>query len=133
MTNKYLCPKCRSLLIVSNNVVISAKANDGSEGLITLSPIIGDYNITFPPTLNLSTGDLLTLFCPVCHQDLASAKHINLAMLISMDDNGQEFELFFSRIVGERSTVKMIGEYAELFGEDVYKYQDHFSKPRQMF
>ena len=133
MTNKYLCPKCRSALMVGKNVVISAKARDGAEGLITLSPTIGDYNITFPTTLNQSAGELLSLFCPVCHQDLASAKHINLAMLIAIDENKQEFELFFSRIVGEKSTVKMIGEYAELYGEDVYKYQDHFSNPRQMF
>ena len=133
MSNMYLCPKCRSELMIDGNVVLSAKAKDGSEGLITLSPSIGDYNVTFPTTLTKKQGELLTLFCPVCHQNLASSKHINLAMVLATDESRQEFELFFSQIVGEHSTVKMVGDSIELFGEDVYKYQDHFNEPRQMF
>ena len=132
MTHKYLCPYCRSHLVVEDKIIISAKAKDGSEGLISLSPELGDYNVTFPPTLNRKQGELLTLFCPVCHKNLASGKHINLAMVIAEDETRQEFEILFSQIVGEHSTVKMIGDNVELFGEDVYKYQDHLN-PRQMF
>jgi hypothetical protein len=53
-------------------------------------------------------------------------------VLIATDESRQEFEVFFSQIVGEQSTIKMIGDHVDLFGEDVYKYQDLF-KPRQMF
>ena len=133
MLNKYLCPKCRSELMINNHVIFSAKAKDGSEGLIKLNPEIGDYTVSFPPTLSRKNGELLTLFCPVCHQNLSSSKHINLAMVIATDESRQEFELFFSQIIGEQSTVKMVGDSVELFGEDVYKYQDHFNEPRQMF
>lgn len=119
--------------MVGENVVISAKAKDGSEGLITLNPIIGNYKVSFPPTLTRKSGELLILFCPVCHQNLSSSKHINLAMVIAIDENRQEFEIFFSQIIDEHSTVKMVGDNAELFGDDVYKYQDHFDQPRQMF
>ncbi len=132
MPNKYLCPKCRSHLKVEGRIIISAKAKDGSEGLISLSPEIGNYTVNFPSTINHKSGDLLNLFCPVCHQNLASSKHINLAMLIATDEKRQEFEVFFSQIVGEQSTITMIGDFADLFGDDVYKYQDLF-KPRQMF
>ena len=132
MPNTYLCPKCRSRLMVDNKIVISAKAKDSSEGLISLSPEVGNYAVDFPETLNHKAGDLLTLFCPVCHQNLSSPKHINLGMVIAEDENRQEFEIFFSQIVGEHSTVKMVGDHVDLFGEDVYKYQDLF-KPRQMF
>jgi hypothetical protein len=118
--------------MINDSIIISAKAKDGSEGLITLSPEIGNYNVNFAPTLNYQSGDLLNLFCPVCHQNLASSKHINLAMLIASDESRQEFEVFFSQIVGERLTVTMVGDHIDLFGEDVYKYQDLF-KPRQMF
>jgi hypothetical protein len=118
--------------MVEKIIVISAKAKDGSEGLISLSPEIGDYTVNFPRTLNHKPGDLLDLFCPVCHQNLASSKHINLAMLISTDESRQEFEVFFSQIVGEHTTIKIVGDHVDLFGDDVYKYQDLF-KPRQMF
>ena len=118
--------------MVEEKIVISAKAKDGSEGLISLSPKLGDYNVSFPPTLNKKKGELLTLFCPVCHQNLSSGKHVNLAMVLAVDESRQEFEILFSQIIGEQSTVKMIGENVELFGDDVYKYQDHLN-PRQMF
>ena len=118
--------------MVDEKIVISAKAKDGSEGLIALNPEIGNYTVDFPGTLNHKTGDLLSLFCPVCLQNLASTKHINLAMVIAEDENKQEFEIFFSQIVGEHSTVKMVGDHVDLYGEDSYKYQDLF-KPRQMF
>ncbi len=132
MIKEYLCPKCRSQLMVGDNIVISAKAADGSEGLIELSPAIGDYTVKFPQTLHAKTGDLLTLFCPVCHNNLASSKHINLAMVIAKDEKGKEYEIYFSQIVGEHSTVAMMGDHVELHGEHVGKYRDLFT-PRQMF
>lgn len=131
--NRYLCPQCRSELMIDDSVILSAKAKDGSEGLIKLSPEVGDYSVTFPATLNKKQGELLTLFCPVCHQNLSSSKHVNLAMIIASDESRQEFELFFSQIIGEHSTIKMVGDNHEVFGEDVYKYQDYFENPRQMF
>jgi hypothetical protein len=118
--------------MAGNKIVISAKANDGSEGLISLSPDIGDYNVEFPDTLNQKTGDLLSLFCPVCHKDLSSPKHINLAMVLMTDKADEEYEIFFSRIVGEHSTVKILGDHVDLFGEHADKYQDLFNT-RQMF
>ena len=132
MKNKYLCPKCHSSLMVGEKVVLSAKAKDGTEGLISLSPSIGDYSVEFPSTLSAKEGELLSLFCPVCHQNLASAKHINLAMVIARDEDGNEFEIYFSQIVGEHSTIKMVGDHVDLFGEHVEKYSNLFD-PRQMF
>ncbi len=64
MLNQYLCPKCRSELMIDGNVILSAKAKDGSEGLVKLSSEIGDYSISFPSTLNKKEGDLLSIFCP---------------------------------------------------------------------
>jgi len=132
MNNYYICPKCRSQLMAGDKIVISAKAKDQSEGLISLSPEIGNYNVGFPPTLNYKKGDLLSLFCPVCHQNLASQKHINLAMVIMTNEADEEYEIFFSQIVGEHSTMKMMGDYVDLFGEHAEKYQDLFNT-RQMF
>jgi hypothetical protein len=118
--------------MTGENIVLAAKAPDGSEGLITLSPVVGDYSVKIPETLNAKTGDLLTLFCPVCHRNLASSKHINLAMVLAKDENGQEFEIYFSQIMNEHSTITMMGDHVQLYGEHSDKYQDLF-ETRQMF
>ena len=118
--------------MIEGKIVISAKAQDGSEGLIALSSKLGDYNVQFPKTLRQKKGDLLTLFCPVCHENLSSGKHVNLARVLAVDESRQEFDILFSQVIGEQSTLKMMGDHVELFGNDVYKYQDHL-KPRQMF
>ena len=132
MAYKYYCPKCHSELMSDNQVVLSAKAPDGSEGLITLSPEVGNYSVKIPETLNIKSGNLLTLYCPVCHRNLSSSKHINLAMVLAKDEEGNEFEIFFSQIMNEHSTITMMGDHVKLFGEHANKYQDLFGT-RQMF
>jgi hypothetical protein len=114
------------------NIVLSAKAKDGSEGLITLSPVVGDYTVQIPETLHTKPGELLTLYCPVCHRNLASTKHIHLAMVLAKDEQGKEFEIYFSQVMNEHSTITMMGDHVKLFGEHAHKYQDLF-ETRQMF
>ena len=118
--------------MVGDKIVIAAKANDGSEGLISLSPKPGNYEVDFPSTLNCKEGDLLNLFCPVCQQNIASPKHINLAMVIMTNNADEEYDIYFSQIVGEHSTVIMMGDHVDLFGEHADRYQDLFNT-RQMF
>ena len=132
MSNKFYCPKCHSELMTGNKIILSAKAQDGSEGLITLSPEIGDYSIEIPESLHVKAGEHLTLYCPVCHRNLASSKHINLAMIMAKDEKGNEYEIYFSQIMNEHSTITMMGDHVELHGEHASKYQDLF-ETRQMF
>jgi len=115
-----------------DKIIISAKAKNNTEGLISLSPELGNYSVEFPPTLKYKKGDLLNLFCPVCHNNLASPKHVNLAMVILSNEADEDFEIYFSQIVGEHSTIKMMGAHVDLFGEHADRYQDLFD-PRQMF
>jgi hypothetical protein len=115
-----------------DKIILSAKAKNNTEGLIVLSPELGNYNVIFPSTLKYKKGDLLNLFCPVCHQNLASSKHINLAMVLLSNDADEDFEIYFSQIVGEHSTIKMMGDHVDLFGEHADRYQDLFNT-RQMF
>jgi uncharacterized protein YbaR (Trm112 family) len=132
LTTFYLCPKCRSQLMADNKIIISAKAKNNTEGLISLSPELGNYAVEFPPTLKHKKGDLLNLFCPVCHHNLASPKHVNLAMVILSNEAEEDFEIYFSQVVGEHSTIKMMGDHVDLYGEHSDRYQDLFN-PRQMF
>lgn len=132
MENFFICPKCRSKLMSGKKIVISAKSRDGSGGLLSLNKKVGDYAVDFPETLNCKPGELLELYCPVCHKDLASSKHINLAMLIMTDKSDEDYEIYFSRIVGEHSTVVFLGDHVTLYGEHADRYQDLFNT-RQMF
>ena len=132
MAGKFFCPKCKSELTVGDNIVLSAKAKDGSEGLITLSPKLGDYSVKIPETLNVKPGELLTLYCPVCHRNLSSSKHIHLAHVMAKDEEGKEFDIYFSQVMNEHSTIIMMGDHVKLYGEHANKYQDLF-ETRQMF
>lgn len=126
MENYFICPQCRKKLVEKNKVKIRAVATDGTEGTITLSPELGDYTVEYPESLTHKTGDLLSLYCPVCLADLASAKHVNLAMILSSNRVNEDFEIYFSRIVGEHSTLKIMGDHVDLFGEHASRYQDLF-------
>jgi hypothetical protein len=40
------------------------------------------------------------------------------------DDKGNEYQILFSKIAGEKSTYKIIGESVEIFGEHHSNYID---------
>jgi len=40
------------------------------------------------------------------------------------DENGQEYEIHFSRIAGQHCTYKIIGETVEIYGENAAYYLD---------
>jgi hypothetical protein len=42
-------------------------------------------------------------------------------------ESGQEYDIYFSKIAGEKSTFVMIGEHAEYFGEHAPNYEDYFT------
>jgi len=127
MKNYYICPKCRSQLMAGNKIVISAKAKDQSEGLITLSTELGNYSADYHPATKFEEGDRVIFLCPICHHDLSSTKHKNLAMVIMTGEPGKEYDIYFSQVAGEHSTIKMMGEHVELYGTHSEKYLDFFN------
>lgn len=118
--------------MAGDKIILAAKAKNNTEGLISLSPELGNYNVDFSPTLKCKKGELLSLYCPVCHHNLASTKHVNLAMVLLSNEAEEDFEIFFSQVVGEHSTIKMMGDHVDLYGEHADKYQELFDT-RQMF
>ncbi|OQX75214.1 MAG: hypothetical protein B6D61_10830 [Bacteroidetes bacterium 4484_249] len=93
-------------------------------GLISLHPEIGDYSVRKHPDFEFQEGDQLDFFCPVCHAELASDVHEKLAKVIMIDSNKNEFDILFSRVAGEKSTFKIVGETMEIFGDDSAEYLD---------
>ena len=41
-----------------------------------------------------------------------------------IDDNNNDFEILFSKIAGEKSTYKIVGETMNIYGDDSAEYLD---------
>lgn len=124
----YLCPHCNGQLRVNNKLILAADAENKGFGLILLDPKLGDYSIDTHPSFKYEEGDRLEIYCPMCHQKLALKDKKNLVKIIMKDDSGNEFDIIFSKIVGERCTYKIRGEKVEMFGDDASKYTNFFGE-----
>lgn len=127
MYDDYKCPKCRGHLRVDDNIILTAKNENGMRGLVLLHPELGNYEVITHPEFKYKKGEVLKFYCPVCHHSLDSSRHKNLAKIIMTDSEGQEFDIYFSKVAGEESTLKMIGEHVEMFGQHSENYLDFFT------
>lgn len=106
MEKRYLCPECRSDLKVRKSLIFSAKAKNGSSGLILFSPEFGNYDILHSHSLDFQKGDHIDFFCPVCHENLVvKDKKADLARVLMIDEVGEEFEVVFSEIAGKKAVL----------------------------
>ncbi len=124
MALNYMCPHCNGFISLDDCVIFSVKTKDFRAGLISLHIQLGNYAVNKHPEFDINPGDEVDLYCPICHTELASDVHSNLAKIIMIDENRNEFEILFSKIVGEHSTYKIIGETMEIFGDDSAEYID---------
>jgi len=124
MRINYKCPHCKGFLSINDCVVFSIRTSDRKMGLISLHPEIGDYSVRKHPDFEFQEGEQIDFFCPVCHAGLASDVHKKLAKVIMIDSNKNEFDILFSRVAGEKSTYKIVGETMEIFGDDSAEYLD---------
>jgi hypothetical protein len=130
MSNNFLCPRCRGYLNVGGKLVFSIKGKSPKRGLVFLSPEIGNYEVLTHPHFELIEGDKTEIFCPICHRNLKYTKTLNFARIIMLDEDMNEYELLFSRIVGEKSTFKIMGGEISKFGKHSNRYSDFFKSAR---
>ncbi len=124
MKDNYLCPHCRGHLNTGDNIIFSSRTPKGGLGMILLHPALGEYSVTTHPLFDYAQGEKLQFYCPICHKELASDLHENLAKILLVDENGTEFQIIFSKVAGEKSTFKIIGDNVEVFGEHSGNYLD---------
>jgi hypothetical protein len=122
MKADYLCPHCRGLLNAGEYIVFSSRTGKGGHGIIMLHQEVGNYTVEKHPMFDFKHGEKLFFFCPMCNKELASDVHENLAKIILIDENKKEYDILFSKVAGERSTFKIIGEHVEVFGEHTDNY-----------
>ena len=143
MAVDYLCKACRGHLNVKTSIVLSAsKMNSSQRGLVYLDPELGNYTKTTHPSFQMEKGSEYLINCPICHSQLNSMKYphlvriVMIALKISLseiifliDENGKEYDIYFSGIVGENCTYKISETGVEKSGPDANLYGKYFDVP----
>lgn len=127
MEINYKCPKCRSYLNIGNKIVFSVKVNSEQKGLILFEKELGNYEIKKHDLIQYEKGDLVGFYCPICHENLAADDvNSNLAKVLMVDEDENEYTIIFSKVAGEHATYKVSSSDIEAFGEDKEKYINFF-------
>ena len=96
MKYEYFCPTCSSPLNVNNNIVLTIQNNVGKSGIVFLDTNLGDYTTVKHTSLNVKEGEIVKLFCPVCHKNLLCLPDKILARLIMKDNDNENLTVLFS-------------------------------------
>ena len=131
MATEYLCKACRGVLNVKTSIVLAALSETNSKkGLFFLNPELGNYTVTTHPSFKMKEGEEYLVKCPICHAHLNSLKYNHLVRIIMVED-GKEYDIYFSDIVGEKVTFKISGSGVEKIGPDAAKYIKYFDVPEE--
>ena len=125
----YICPKCRSYLLVWKNIIFSVKScTEDEQGNLLLNPKLSSYQFNSNYMLVFKETECLVFFCPICGSNLtATDVNKNLTRIIMIDENQKEYDLYFSRLRGEHSTFKISdNNIVEKYGKDSSNYVDYF-------
>jgi len=133
MAVQYLCKVCRGHLNVKTSIILAAqKVNSSKRGLVYLNPELGNYTSTTHESFQLLKGEEYIYTCPICGAQLNSRKYYHLVRIVMIDDEGKEFNIYFSDIAGEKCTYKIRGTKIEIVqGPDSKKYDKYFDIPEE--
>lgn len=124
MNSNFICPRCKSYLNIGDDIILAADTENGESGLILFNQELGNYSVSTNSGFDIQEGIRYEFYCPVCQEKLASDLHENLSRIIMVDQTGKKFEILFSKISGEKSTYKIIGESVEVYGPHASNYID---------
>ena len=134
MAVEYLCKVCRGNLNVKTSIILAAtNLTDRSQrGLVYLNPELGNYTSTTHPSFEIREGEEYLYTCPICGAQLNSMKYLHLVRILMKDEEGKEFNIYFSGIAGEECTYKIRGSKIEQkTGPDVKIYDKYFEVPEE--
>jgi len=129
MANNYYCPICRSNISIGSFLVFSAKSPENEKGLVFLDTELGNYTRTTHPDFELQEGVEYKFYCPVCHAKLNKEENPNLVKVHMTDQEGHEFEINLSNIIGEHCTYKIEEKVVQAFGPDADRYKKYLDLP----
>ncbi len=132
MAIEYLCKMCKGHLKVKTSIILAAsKMNSSQKGLVLLDPELGNYTTTTHPPFKIDEGEEYTFTCPICHSQLNSGKYKHLVRIIRVEEDGKEYDVYFSDIGGEKVTFKLGQDNIEIAGPDAPRYTKYFDVPEE--
>jgi hypothetical protein len=121
----YRCPYCKGAINANEYIILSSKTKDKKVGLILLHEEIGNYSALHTPTLEVEPGEIVDIYCPICHKNLKTRRGEHFATFNRRDEEGNESRIIISRKYREEVTFKIEkGKETESYGESARKYMD---------
>lgn len=121
MKAKYLCPHCKKVINVGDDIFFVGKNNKGENGLISLHTELGNYSSKRSEDFHIEKGEV-DLFCPLCSESINYEFKISYANLIKVEEG--EHIIIFSKKYGEKRTFKVEGKKVTTYGEHAFKFTD---------
>ncbi len=132
MQKYYVCPECKGYLKVGEYIVFTARNQKKESGLLLLHPNIGNYDSIKHPSFDYRKGESLDFYCPLCSVGLVSKFDKNLVHVIMVDKDMKEYDIYFSRIAGEKSTYQVSEDSSVMAaGEHSHRYT-YFRIPEKL-
>ena len=127
--NDYICPNCKGHLNVGDYLVFATRTQRKHKGLLMMSPLVGNYEYVHHNNFVLNNGEKVDFECPICQSDLTSNQNIDYAMIHMVAENdGSEYDLYFSKETGNKSTYLVANDVVKSFGEDALDYEVLFNE-----
>lgn len=118
MKKSFHCPFCHGQLYVNERIIFSVRTDSNQRGLILLTADLGDYRALKHPDMQIKKGEHVDFFCPICHSNLIVEKDDQKLTRIMMLEVGEEYEVLFSQIAGEKATYVVGEKTLKAFGDD---------------
>ena len=113
----YKCPHCNDILNTNDHVHFVVREHSNSYD-IYLSAEVGDYNYQVKPEISFETGTELEFFCPHCNENLKCEKYPDFVSIKLVISHAVDFEVLFSRKIGEQATYIITQDGVEKYGAD---------------
>lgn len=86
---------------------------------------LGNYKSDLSASLEIEKGEIVDLYCPICHKSLNIPSKDILAKYIRIEDNMKESYIIISRKYGEKITFKVDeNKQVETYGEKISRFID---------
>jgi hypothetical protein len=115
---EFYCPDCSHRLDENKEIRLKTLRENGDEGYIYLSTTLGDYTKRSEPNIEFGKGELIEFSCPHCNSQIHSKERDKFVHLVMRVENKFEFDILFSRVVGEQKTYLVTEDGVECYGKD---------------
>jgi hypothetical protein len=124
----YICPKCHGHLNIDKEIIFLTKNDKGDSAIVLLNAEVGNYSFRKNENVDFAPGDHVNFICPICYENLNADKYdeVNLAQIFMVDEEGNEVDIVFSKILGEKCTYTVYEDGVKAYGDNKDTYIDKF-------